>query len=967
MKKSLLRRGLLILVILAGWAYSLYPLKDRDFIQTFRHEAKGKVDAKLEKLFEQAGKDVAASRDKARQAEERRAAGEDVARVAVTPIETAVFLAAAAGQNDVYLGNYVEIYGNPKPNNKDVVYYIRELARAKLQFGMDLRGGTEFRIAFNKANLSKEQSAPEVRDTIIEILRKRIDPRGMTEVEIRPNSPTSIAIKTPSVDPVAVNEIREMLKRPARLEFRIVHEKNDDLLSSGKEYVPDHIKMPHESTDDKGNKVRSFLWVKRTPEKVRGKHLVSAGAEQTGTGQFEVSMVFNAAGATFMSQTTSANIGKRMAIILDGTIFSAPVIQSEFSSRGRITGNFTYKEANQLAIVLKSGNLPVDISIEGEMGTDPTLGKGLIRSGMLACGIGMAMVVLFMIAYYRLAGVIAVCALTTNVLLIFGTLPILKATLSLPGIAGIVLTIGMAVDANVLIFERIREELNTGKSLITAIKNGYSRAFITILDANLTTLFTAYFLYVFGSGTIKGFAVTLGVGIVASMFTALFMTRWLFDLLIEYNLLKNPALMHSRLRKREAADRPVGEEPAPPGFPFVDFRRISGVCSLVLIIAAIAAFAGRGKSALSVDFTGGTMVNMQYNKAAGTSAETIRQALGKIKVSFATLNFEKEIPREKIHQALAAAQYKNCLIAYRLAKDAEKRVLEIVFRKELPAKRKASEYAAGLLNRKFPEAKFTSLADQVVDGYKNSRATYKFSVVGETQLLEVVLSEKLPSDRDAAEYVAWLLSKDFPEAKFTGGSTSVVGGLVGRQFTTKAIYSIVSALLVIILYISFRFEFSYALGAVVALAHDVIICTGIYLVANFGDRQLSLTVIAALLTIIGYSLNDTIVVFDRIRENLDLLKKKDFLAIVNLSLNQTLSRTVLTSLTTIFVVLCLYVVGGGAINDFALVMLAGVIVGTYSSIFVATPVMIFWHQRRLRSASKRVPAAAKPRAAGQVS
>ncbi|NQZ71118.1 MAG: protein translocase subunit SecD [Lentisphaeria bacterium] len=737
-------------------------------------------------------------------------------------------------------------------SNKEVSYYIRNQNRGNVKFGIDLRGGHEFIVVFDTKDIDNIE---KTRDDIITVIRKRIDRYGVTEPEIRPAGPNRISIITPSVDPAEIASVRKLIYESGRLEFRIVHQENDDWLTKDKQPPynkvdkTDYEKIPLQTTDDFGNTSTSYLWVETKDAMVTGDDVKDAFPTRSEFGAWNISMQFN--GSARMGELTSKNIGRRMAVVLDGVAKSAPTIQGTFSSSGQITGNFTQQEASQLSIVISGGSLATALNEDAgsENSTDPTLGASTISAGKFACVLGMGLMLLFMIIYYRFSGFIAVIALTINILLIFGTLPILKAALTLPGIAGILLTIGMAVDANVLIFERIREEIRNGKNIITAIRNGYGRAFITILDANLTTLFTAFFLFKYGSGPIKGFAVTLSVGILASMFTALFITRWIFDFLAQLKILTTENMSKFMPSKKE-----MGKE-----IQFVKYRMTSVILSSLLIITAIASLTMRGKTALNVDLTGGTKATLTYQDS-----------------------------------------------------------------------------------KKAPDIDDVSAFIKELD-YKNPRCSYKG--FGEAKVLEIVLQENI---KDADQILSKKLNGKFASAGFGAGSTNKVGSLVGKDFRDKAMLSIFFALIAIILYISFRFEFSYALGAVAALIHDVLACMGIFLI--FPERQISLTVVAAALTIIGYSLNDTIVVFDRMRENDELLrKKKNFFDIVNLSINQTLSRTVITSVTTLIVVISLLIFGGGAINDFAFLMCAGILVGTYSSIFVASPVMVYFHQRNAGS------------------
>ncbi len=834
MKNSVPGRLFVIFIILLGWWYSLYPINDRPFYDVLREEINRDTDVnEIENIIK-----------KAQEIEKIKAAE----GLAMSPAKA---VKLAASDLKVNLRDFISIYNQPKASNDVVINFVRRKAAGKIRLGLDLKGGTEFIIAFDEEEFKKnepEKEITEAQQEIIEILRNRVDQSGIVEAEIKPIGPSTISLKIPSIDTDDIQKNRELIQRTAKLDFRLVHEDSATLVSNEKneDFVPpaayERMEMANSSDAETPTQI---LYIKRIPESVGGKHILRAFPNVNQFGSYSVSLEFNTEGARLFHDVTSANTGRRLAVVLDGTVYSAPNINEPIAGgRAEISGSFSSEEATDLGVVLRCGNLPVDISIEGEFSTDPTLGRDSVESGKNASICGLVAVIIFMVIYYRTAGIVATIALTANILLVLGTLTIAGATITLPGIAGIVLTIGMAVDANVLIFERIREELDNKKSTPNAIHTGYNRAFITILDANLTTLFTALILYKFGSGPIRGFAVTLSIGILASLFTSLFMTRAIFDLFIWMDKLKNLNLSPWFTVKN---------------VKFLNFRKLTSLASVILIVILAALMTGRGKSALSVDFTGGSAI---------------------------TFNYSNEISPSKIKE---------------------------------------------VLNK---------------NDYKDTRVAYKASAQQETRLLEIVLGGVVQKDKDVKTDIRDLLNKDFPAAELSGGSEKRIGALVGNQFMKQAIYAAIWALVTIIMYITIRFEFSYALGAVAALAHDVVICTGLFLIANLGERQISLPVIAALLTIMGYSLNDTIVVFDRIRENFGLVKNMSVKELVNLSLNQTFSRTVLTSFTTLLVIIILYVFGGGAINDFALVMLIGVIIGTYSSIFIATPVMMFFRDRK---------------------
>lgn len=883
MKTSLYWRFAVVVLVLLAWTYALFPIQDRDFMQTFERMSQRRLEeyqvalesgrarlAELEQRLAQLPDETSTEyRELQQQIDEvRQAVADNELRLTqfdrlmqearrildddedVNAPYRALNLAAQEkpGQPPIALRHYIPVPTVARPSNSLVLSRVRNEATGTLRLGLDLRGGTEFVIGFDPDGIPPERTTEQVRDQIIEILRNRVDRMGVVEPEIRPVGPSSISLTMPLVSEGAKADVRDTIRQTAELEFYLVHR---DSAALAAQYERD----PQAFTPPRGYQVKTwrieepdgsvrvnYLILTRNPERLRGVNIRRAVATFDEFNNYFVSLSFDRQGAEMFANLTRENVNRQLAIVLDGTVYSAPNINEPITGgQAQITGNFSAEEASRLANVIASGNLPVGINIDSEFGTDPTLGRDSIRSGAIAAVAGLLAVLLFMIMYYRVAGVIAAVALCANILLVFGTLALTGATITLPGIAGVVLVIGMAVDANVLIFERIREELSNGKSIGNAIKSGYNRAFVTILDANLTTLITALILYRVGTGPIRGFAVTLSIGIVASMFTALFMSRAVFDLLLHVGWLK--ALSMSSLLKE-------------PRFDFLKWRKPAFIVSGVLIVVSLG-WALIRNDVMSIDFAGGTAVTVRVDAAAAPRVADVRSEVENL-------------------------------------------------------------------------------------GYTNVRVSYKYAAAGEGRLLELVLPEQLTGE-DALdlEGLTAALEQAFPEADMALAQTNSVGGLIGERFQRQAIWAIVLAVVAIVIYISFRFEVAYALGAVAALVHDVIIATGIYLL--FG-RQLSLPVVAAMLTIMGYSLNDTIVLFDRIREDLSLVKNRKYTEIINLSINQTLSRTLLTSITTLLVVVILFLFGGGAINDFALVMLVGIVIGTYSSIFVASALVATWHK-----------------------
>jgi len=584
--------------------------------------------------------------------------------------------------------------------------------------------------------------------------------------------------------------------------------------------------------------------------------------ESSAQGSYMILFRFDADSGRRMGEITEANLGKPLAIVIDGVVESAPNIQDRITTDGQITGNFTREEAVDLAIALRSGSMPLPLVEESSAQVGAILGRDLIRRGVTSSVLGVVLVVLFMAVYYLWAGIVADIALVVNALLVLAALAYFNATLTLPGIAGLILTVGMAVDANVLIYERIREELRNGRSLLAAVDSGYARATVTILDANVTTLIAAAVLMQFGTGPIEGFAVTLSIGVCTSVFTALIVSRAIMDFLTQRKIITNLSMMS--IIKPETKIR------------FMERRHIALACSVIVIVIGLVVFGLRGNDNFGVDFTTGT--NM-----------------------IVSLDAKEPIRDQEIRDRLLSAGFITPMVQLYEKDDAE-----------------------------IPGTQFL------------------------IRVSEVTRSERTPDEAEASSEAAALAQQDFTvsgriESALADLSTDpsqmvqrvdTVGPAVSAQLRRDALMAMLYSLLFIVLYLWFRFELKFSIGAVVALIHDVLITLGIFALAR---RQINLPVVAAILTIIGYSLNDTIVVFDRIREDLGLYRGRGmtYTEIMNLSINQTLSRTLLTSATTFIVTFVLLLFGGDAIFDFALALSIGVIVGTYSSVFIASPVVYF--------------------------
>ncbi len=788
--------------------------------------------------------------------------------------------------------NLYELIDNQEgiTDNRDVMSLIRKKASSSIRLGLDLNGGVEFLLQLvpdtpelvDAASAASAQAGADhaehvkraqaefdrYRDVAIEILRKRLEGQKIYEAEIAPSGGDFVALRAPVVTKDEKLKLYNLIKMSAKLNFRLVHPNNAAMVEA---YLadPTGFRVPFDyelmtTTDYRSGKapVQHYYFVSREVA-MDGKNVTDAMAVRDQYGQRQIQLRFNQTGASDFGRVTSQNVGRELAIVLDDKLYSAPRINTAImDGNAVITGSFTEDECKGIADALVGGSFPFQIKITAVFDTDPKLGASNVADGIWVGLLSMVLVAVFMIVYYRLIGSFSVLALALNVVLILGAMAAFDCTLTLPGIAGIVLTIGMAVDANVLVFERIREELNEGKNLRTAVDLGYKRALSAVVDANLTTLITSIILMYVGTGAIKGFAVTLSIGILTSLFTALFVTRLVFDWAFRWFPGWDHITMMQFFKKTT--------------FDFEKFWPKMFVFSAILIVASLVLLGVRGRDVLGVDFTGGTQVSF---------------------------NYEEQIPSEELEKTLKAAGY-DATVTYKFnAASTDGKKLEVLVRGDLT-------------------------------GVDAGSAT-----------------EISPKD-----VLGNLLNDAYPTAKLSGGEESSIGGLIGWEFTKAALIAIALSIVAIGVYVSLRYEFVYALSSILALGHDLIVVMGIYLALG---RNVSLTVIAALLTVIGYSMNDKVVVFDRIRENVGLEVCREYADTINLSINQTLNRTILTSATTFIVVFVLFLGGGVSINDFVLIMMLGIIVGTYSSIFIAAPLVAWWHTRIERKNNHNLPAEQK--------
>tara|TARA_R110002167_G_scaffold57644_8_gene163149 strand:+ start:1069 stop:4044 length:2976 start_codon:yes stop_codon:yes gene_type:complete len=903
--------------------------------------------------------------------------------------------------------------------------------RDAIRLGIDLAGGSNMVFEVDESQSEKELSN-EVMDQMVGAIGRRINPSGTEEVTVRKVGQNRIEVIVPGADSEDVQRIKSLITRLGSLEFAIVANRRD---RDHADEVARALENPEKKDirDKEGRVVASWREVKgddkyegvdqivarpvtredgtqgeevliliepNEDRRVTGKYLVRASQTTDQNGGPAVRFVFNAKGGSLFGTLTSKNrpskdgFERHLAVLLDGKVQSAPSIRDTISTEGIISGRFTQKEVNELLNVLNAGALEVPLKPEpvSEFSISPLLGSDVQEKGKQAILIAACAVIIFMLIYYRFAGVVANICLTLNLLLVMGCMSFIDATFTLPGLAGLVLTIGMAVDANVLIFERIREEKARGSSLRMAINNGFSRAFTTIVDANLTTLIVAVVLYIIGTDQVRGFAVTLFIGIVMSMFTALYVGRLIFDIFE---------------RKRWITDLKMMSIVGTTNLDFIGKKMIAAFFSGALIVIGLIVVVTRGQENLDIDFTGGTMVTFEFEdkqeiddvrgllQGPFGNSLTIEQlqlsndpaSEGRFFRLRTTLNdadagdtktTATNTIRGKLNEAFGDAAHKLRKVTMDYGD-----VKKLTGSEDSPGGTEVSLTFSG-------EVK-TSTVDnylkEAIAGITNADGSDKYDRIPEFQLQGVADSKEEEADKRFKKMTMQagpdLLEDDLKTAlaamQTVMATTAILDEVnsfdssVASEMQESALLAMLISLIAIVAYIWFRFQrITFGLAAVAALVHDVLVVLGMvalgaYLsdtalgpILGLNDFKINLPMIAAFLTIVGYSLNDTIVVFDRIRE---VRGKNPALttSMVNDSLNQTLSRTLLTSITTLIVVLILYAIGGEGIHGFAYCLVLGVIVGTYSSIFIASPVLI-WLMNRPGSATARATEQSQKRA-----
>ncbi len=738
-----------------------------------------------------------------------------------------------------------------------------------LKPGIDLAGGASFTLQVQPKVDQDAGETIEVTSSAIQqavkTLQGRLNPDGTKDMLIQPQGKDMIIIEMPGVSEEEAAWVREIIQKQSVLELRAVHPNNDSLapkVAAKEEAVPGYRLYTHSYTNDRtGDPVTEQLLLEKR-NKIEGKHVKKAFPDQGSTGVVRVELS-NSGGKLMRNLTAPMTKGSdRLAIVLDGEINSAPVVQATLSSIFVIEGMGDAEECRNLSATLMNP-LENPLKILKESTVTARLGAATVSQGIYAGIAGLALTLVFLIIYYRIAGFIALIGLTINVLILFGAMAMFEFTFTLPGIAGIILTIGVAVDANVLIYERLREELQEGKSLGSAIQAAYEKAFTAIFDANITTLITAIILFWRASGTVKGFAITLTIGILASMFAALVVTRVVF-----WWTARGPDKGVRKLTFLNMVPKRT--------INFMGLRKAAFAISLAGLAGSLLMVGTKREETLGIDFAGGALIQFQ------TQEERVEESDASAALEDLDL---KKVPI--IQNETLPAPDNSEILSIRCA-DEDAQPIVNTLREKIPA---------------------LSLKKDPVEGNPAS-------ATGE----------------DGAPDTPW---------KYDSSRDTVEASL-GADFLVNSLIALGIGLVGILLYITIRFEFSFAVGAFAALFHDIIICIGIVILAG---QELSLIHVGAFLTIAGYSINDTIVVFDRIRETLRT-KRGEVESVMNLAINATLSRTILTSLTTFMAVLVLYIFGGASLKAFSFAIMIGVIVGTYSSIFVASPIVLIWSRMR---------------------
>lgn len=822
----MLSRNLWKLILSAAlvlWAvFTLLPLKDQDFGDYLNAETSAQS-ADFAKVMAQA---------RARMAESK-ARG--------TEISYFVALRQIGREDRIDLSRFFphikleSTLKNIEKRNDILLTYLNKQSKSPLQLGLDLKGGIAFTLEAppSKTGAADTYQRKQQLSKAIDIIGNRINGMGVAEPVIRPVGDNRIEVQLAGLNPKDNPELLANTTKPAQLAFRLVQEGTGPMTEPPANVPPGYELLSlDEDNRVNGQSYTTYYLVKRIPE-MSGSTVKSAMATVDPYGSYQVHLNFNDEGAKKFAAVTTASSGRLLGIVLDGKLYSAPRINEPITGgSAQITGHFSAREAEQLANVLNNP-LDLELQVKEQYQVGPSLAQDAIDSGVRSAVIGTAAVCAFMVTFYATGGLVAVFALAANIVIILGIMASIGATMTLPGLAGIVLTIGMAVDANILIFERMREELALGKTLSSANQGGFIKALTTILDAHLVQLIICGIMIWLGTGPIKGFGFTLLIGVLSTLFTVLITGHMILELLIDSSFLKKITM------RRMLKDLNVD---------FVRYGKPAAIGSVALVLVSLAYVVYQGDKIYGIDFAGGDQV---------------------------TANFTTRIDASKIRQ---------------VAHDA---------------------------------------------GIGEVSPTYVNDLGGGREQL------KLETAYGKSDALFTALQKAYPQAGLVKGGTSQIGATIGKEIKWNAILAVGVSMAVILVYIAFRFEFGFGIGAMASTLHDILMNIGIFVL--FG-HQFSAPMVAAILCVAGYSINETVVVFDRIREELKLDPNGKLRDVINNAIRKVFARTIMTATTTFLAALALFLFGGGQLHDIAFTFLVGIVTSTFSAIFIAAQVFYWWHK-----------------------
>jgi SecD/SecF fusion protein len=818
----MLRNNLWKLILSAGivlWAvYTMLPLQDRDFGQYITGEVSAKP-ADFATIMAHARERVAA-----KQAPSVFVALKQIGR------EQRVDL------SQFFPGIKLEsTLKNIEKRNDILLTYLLKQSKSPLQLGLDLKGGVAFTLEAppRKEGATDDYQRKQKLAKAIEIIGNRINRMGVAEPVIRQVGDSRIEVQLAGLNTRDNPDIVDASSKPAQLAFRLVMEGTGPTAEPPVNVPPGYeVLAEDEDNQQNGESYQLYYLVKQIPE-MTGATVKSAVATVDQFGGYQVHLNFDSEGSRQFAALTTANSGRMLAIVLDGKLYSAPRINEPITGgSAQITGHYSAREAEVLASVLNNPlDLPLQVKEQYEVG--PSLATDAISSGVRASVIGTAAVAAFMITFYATGGIVAVLSLVVNITIILGVMSSIGATMTMPGLAGIVLTIGMAVDANILIFERMREELALGKSLSSANQGGFEKALTTILDAHFVQLIICGIMIWLGTGPIKGFGFTLLIGVLSTLFSVLITAHYIMEVLIDSQFIKT--ITFRRMLKDLSVD-------------FVKYGKPAAIGSVALVVVSIAYVFYQGDKIYGIDFAGGDQI---------------------------TANFTTKIDSGRIRELATA------------------------------------------------------------NGIGEVSPTYISDLgSGKEQL-------KLETAYGKSDALFTALQKAYPTAGLEKVGTSQIGATIGKEIRWNAILAVSVSMIVILVYIAFRFEFGFGIGAMASTLHDILMNIGIFVL--FGHK-FSAPMVAAILCVAGYSINETVVVFDRIREELKLNPTGALKDIINNAIRKVFARTIMTATTTFLAALALFLFGGGQLHDIAFTFLVGIVTSTFSAIFIAAQVFYWWHK-----------------------